>query len=147
YLKDKMSNNNKKEIPPFEDLSGPEAPNRRETHEQYLKRREVEEREGKEVFLREGIKGGLLYTAVTASVVAVGSLISPKFRKTLSWNIRTFIVSSGFVAGFWIWGETRSRDLIHSRIYRDMDNFYNKGELPNSNHITSTNNNNNTNSH
>ncbi|EFA78688.1 hypothetical protein PPL_08149 [Heterostelium album PN500] len=121
-----MSQNKRVEREPFEDLSGPGAPVKKESQQQYFARRSQEEEESRQVFLRQGIKGGLIYTGVTAALVAAGTYFSPRIRQTLSWNIRAFIVSSGFVAGFWIYGETSSRQVIHNRLYKEMDQFYNQ---------------------
>eukprot|EP01132_Coremiostelium_polycephalum_P001001 gene1001-1270_t len=114
------------EIPEFEDLTGLPAPRKNETVNQYFARRHEEQEETRLVFLKEGVKGGLLYSGTTAGGIALASFLSPRFRKALSWNIRTFIVSSGFVAGFWIWGETMSRQAINDRLYREMDQYYNQ---------------------
>ncbi|KAF2072382.1 hypothetical protein CYY_006300 [Polysphondylium violaceum] len=115
-------------IEPFDDLSGVGAPFKRESEVDYFARRAREQEETRQVFLKEGIKGGIYVCAATAGFILAGSLISHKFRKTISYNIRTFIISSGFIAGFWVWGETASLKFIKSRLHNQMVRHYNEPE-------------------
>ncbi|EGC29328.1 hypothetical protein DICPUDRAFT_93168 [Dictyostelium purpureum] len=121
-----MSQKKPQVIEPFEDLTGVGAPIKKESREQYLQRRHQEEDETRSAFYREGIKGGLLYSGITATGVAAGVLLSKTFKKNVTWNIRTFIISSGFIAGFWIWGEKASMSVIQQRLYKEMDQYYNQ---------------------
>ncbi|EGG20571.1 hypothetical protein DFA_00432 [Cavenderia fasciculata] len=120
-----MSSNKNNKAAAYEDLSGPSAPPpKKESTEQYFKRRENEMEETRGVFMKEGFKGGIIFTAVTSGCILGASLISPRFRQTLSWANRTFIISSGFVAGFWIYGETASHQFIHDRLAKEMDDYH-----------------------
>jgi len=114
------------EIEPYDDLSGVGAPFKRESEKDYFARRAREEEETRQVFLKEGLKGGFYVCAATAGFILGASLISNKFKKTVSYNIRTFLISSGFIAGFWVWGETASLKFMKGRLHRQMEQYYNE---------------------
>ncbi|KAN0003878.1 hypothetical protein ACTFIZ_010051 [Dictyostelium cf. discoideum] len=125
-MESKQVENKKVEVTePFEDLTGVGAPYKKESRSQYLERRHREEDETRSIFYKEGLKGGLIFSGVATTGIAAACFKSHTFKKSVTWNIRAFLVSSAFIAGFWIYGETASMKLMKQRVYDEMDQYYN----------------------
>jgi len=77
------------------------------------------------VFLQEGLKMGLLFGALSmAACMIAPRYMSPRALKAFPVNLRVFLTSAGFVAGFWAGGEPASNHCVRDPYKKPVERVF-----------------------